>query len=124
MLTIRFGVPRISLLLVSALWLLTGCASSPSPKPDLLAFLEADHVTRTDVIAHLGAASASFDRDGVVAYRVSHNDHGFFVAAPMKKNTELDWEGINYDLVLAFDEAGVLSEHRLIAVHEAPASPH
>jgi hypothetical protein len=54
---------------------------------------------------------------------LSRTDHGFLVAAPMKRNTELDWEGINYDLVLAFDEAGVLSEHRLIAVHEAPASP-
>jgi hypothetical protein len=39
MLTIRFGVPRIALLLVSALWLLGGCASSPRPRPDLLAFL-------------------------------------------------------------------------------------
>jgi hypothetical protein len=80
-------------------------------------------VTRSDVIAHLGAASARFDPDGVVAYRLTHTDHGFVVATPMKRNTDLDWEGINYDLVLAFDEAGVLSEHRLIAIHEAPATP-
>ena len=96
---------------------LAGCASHPIPRPDLLTFLEAEHVTRKDVEAHLGPPSAAFDRDGVLTYRLSEPKEGYFVAPPMKHNTNLDWRGVNYDLVLAFDEAGILSAHNLIAIH-------
>ena len=88
-----------------------------------LAFLDGVHVTRADVASHLGPASATFERDGVVTYRLSQTRGGYMVAPPPAVGTELDWRGIDYDLVLAFDDAGVLAAHNLVAIHTAPKSP-
>ena len=112
---------------IGAVWLLCGCASQPTsrspPQPDLLLFLDGEHVTRADVTAHLGPASATFDRDGVVTYRLSQVKAGYVVAPPPPAGAAADWQGIDYDLVLAFDEAGVLSAHNLVAIHAPLPKP-
>jgi hypothetical protein len=106
---------------VGLLALVGGCATSPpapAPKPDLLAFLEAEHVTREEVSAQLGPPSAVFKYDHVVTYRLAHGTTGYYVVPP--NQTELSWQGVDYDLVLAFNDDGTLREHRLIAVRAAP----
>jgi hypothetical protein len=108
------------------LWLLVllgGCATSPpapAPKEDLLAFLEQAHVTRDEVNARLGPPSAVFEHDHVVTYRLAHSNAGYVVVARNRDKSELSWQGVDYDLVLAFEADGTLREHRLIAVRAAP----
>jgi len=127
-------------LLLSGLTVLCGCASHPTPpRPVQLEFLQTAPVTRASVDAHLGTPSATFDQDRVVTYRLTETPQGYFVAAPSidavsenhpKGTTSpggfrapIDWQGITHDLVLAFDETGIVSEYRLIAIHQ-PVAPH
>jgi hypothetical protein len=109
-------------LLVGALALLGACATQPKPRPVQLDFLQAARVTRADVDAHLGPPSATFTRDRVVSYRLSQTAaQGYSVVPQNNPKAPIDWQGINYDLVLALDEAGIVSEYRLIPIHPPPA---
>jgi hypothetical protein len=128
-------------LLISGLILLCACAPQPTLRPVQLEFLQSAPVTRASVDAHLGTPSATFDQDRVVAYRLTETPQGYFVVPPsidalsqkqLKGSTSpssanfrapIDWQGITHDLVLAFDESGVVAEYRLIAIHQ-PAAPH
>jgi len=112
---------------LSALALLGACASQ-APKrarPDshLLAFIDGPQVTRQEVVEHLGQPRASFENDKVIAYRLGQSGGGYYVVSAPQKQTELDWEGVDYDLMLRFDERGVLQEHSLIAIRSA-SQPH
>jgi hypothetical protein len=112
------GTPGVWLGLV----LLSACASAPSTptgKPDLLQFLDQPGITRQEVIARLGPPSGTFIRDNVATYRLGHNAAGYFVVPPAAGRPELGWEGVAYDLVLAFNSDATLREHRLIPIHAA-----
>ena len=106
--------------------LLSACAStpsSPSPKPDLLQFLDQPGVTREQVFARLGPPSDTFFRDNVATYRLAHNAAGYFVVPPPRARRELGWGGVDYDLVLAFNSDETVREHRLIPIRITPATP-
>lgn len=100
---------------------LSACASQPSapmhPVPDktLSAFASGEHITRSDVVAQLGPPRATFENGRVIAYRLGKNGGGYYVVSPLNKTSELDWQGVEYNLMLRFDDQGVLQEHSLIA---------
>jgi hypothetical protein len=102
--------------------LLAACASAPPLKHDSLAFLESGHVSWDDVHAHLGATATTFERGHVLAYRLRRTGDGYDVVAPKNNNNGLGWEGVDYDLVLAFDDDGILQEHSLVAIRGTPAA--
>jgi len=106
--------------------LLSACASTapkPTGNPDLLQFLDQPGVRFEQVIARLGPPSATFIRDNVVTYRLGRNETGYFVVPPPTERHELGWEGVDYDLVLAFNVDETLREHSLIAIRSTPAKP-
>jgi hypothetical protein len=106
--------------------LLSACASAPTKpvgRSDLLQFLDQPGITRQQVIAQLGPPSDTFLRDNIVTYRLGHNAEGYFVVPPHPGKGELGWEGVDYDLVLAFNSDQTLREHRLVAIRAAPATP-
>jgi len=116
------GTPGVWLSLV----LLAACASAPTKptgKPDLLQFLDQPGITLEQVFARLGPPSGAFLRDDIVTYRLGHNAEGYFVVPPSTGKGELGWEGVDYDLVLAFNSDQTLREHRLVAIRAAPATP-
>jgi hypothetical protein len=93
---------------------LAGCATTSSGRKDLLAFLARDPVTRQEVRAHLGEPNASFEKDRVLTYRLKSDKGGFSLHRNDPGAT--GWEDVNYDLVLVFDENGLLQRHNLVAV--------
>jgi hypothetical protein len=99
--------------------LLAGCASSPALKHDSLSFLESGHVTQDEVRAHLGDSVVTFEHGHVFAYRLRRIPDGYEVVA---RTSKPGWEGVDYDLVLAFDDGGVLRDHSLVAIHAAPTA--
>ena len=110
----------VSGLLVGACAFLGGCATEPKPRAVHLDFLQAARVTRADIDAQLGPPSATFTQDRVVTYRLIQTAQGYSVVPQKDPKAPIDWQGINYDLVLALDEAGVVSEYRVIAIHPTP----
>jgi hypothetical protein len=120
----RGACQRIALIGLCVLGGLCGCASgpgqqaAPAPKPGLLAFLEAPHVTREEVYARLGAPHATFEHEHVIAYRIAQNGRGYSIMAQDKDKKE-NWEGVSDDLVLAFDDEGILHQYSLVAIKAA-----
>jgi hypothetical protein len=102
--------------------LLASCASAPLVKHHSLAFLASGHVTEDDVRAQLGSSAATFERGHVLAYRLRRTSDGYDVVVPTYDSKGLGWEGVDYDLVLAFDDDGILREHSLISIHGASAA--
>ena len=103
--------------LASCVTVLAGCGSTPMTRPVKLEFLENAPVTRDYVIAQLGPANASFESERVLSYHLSQNEAGYNLM-----RSAHGWVGVNYDLVLAFDEAGVLQQHRLVLIRPAESS--
>jgi len=94
---------------------LGGCVTtSTGSRRELLDFLKQDPVTRQDVIAHLGEPNATFEHDHVLAYHLGSDKGGFIVQRTKKDVT--GWEDVNYDLMLVFDENGLLLQHNLVTV--------
>jgi hypothetical protein len=87
---------------------------TPIGSKDLLTFLENEPVTEGDVYVRLGAPSATFENRHVYTYRL-HRDKDGYITQPYRR-FDTDWEDINYDLVLVFDENGVLRQHNLVAI--------
>jgi hypothetical protein len=96
---------------VGAIALLAGCASTPVGKNSLLDFLDQTTVTADQVRQHLGEPHATFERERVLAYRLSRNTSGFYRAA-----SKSGWEGVQYDLIVLLDENGVVQKHNLVAI--------
>jgi hypothetical protein len=88
-----------------------------SPDPNLLGFLDHAPVTRADVVKVLGPPSAVFEQDNVLTYRLRENKTGYSLVPPNG-----GWEGVNYDLVLAFGVDGELRQHSLVVIRAPP--PH
>jgi hypothetical protein len=89
----------------------SACASQPVGRQDLLTFLDGDLVTRDDVYSHLGEPFAKYEHSRVVTYRLSQDKQGYFQSAPSK-----GWKGVQYDLVLVFDEHDRVEKHSLVSI--------
>jgi hypothetical protein len=91
--------------------LVAACASHPIARKDLLEFLDQPAVTDAQVREHLGAPCASFEQEHVLAYRLSHNDSGYYVP-----QLEAGWKGVQYDLIVVLDEHNFVQKHNLVAI--------
>jgi hypothetical protein len=87
------------------------CATTPFGEPDLLDFILDGQTTREDATMHLGAPSASYESERILTYRLGKDKGGFYPVA--KRQGFYD---VEYSLVLAFDDAGVLTRHSLVAL--------
>jgi len=99
------------LLSIGAGAVVAACASHPIARKDLLEFLDQPAVTGAQVREHLGAPRTSFEQEHVLAYRLSHNDSGYFFP-PL----EAGWKGVQYDLIVVLDEGNVVQKHNLVAI--------
>jgi len=97
---------------------LAACATTPPSRSVDLNFLGRTSVTREQVTAQLGPASAGFEGDRVLTYRLRQSNADYYIVP----QTNQGWQGVNYDLVLAFDESGVLSQHRMVPIRVPQAS--
>ena len=97
---------------------LTGCATSGlSARPDLLKFLETGKTTRQEVLLTLGQASASYERDRILTYRIGENGNkNQFVQYVITPADMRPWQQVRYSLVLVFDEGGRLQKQQLVKV--------
>lgn len=107
-----------SLLAVLLAGWLTGCATSGlSARPDLLKFLETGKTTREEVLLTLGQASASYERDRILTYRIGEDGNkNQFVQYVITPTDMRPWQQVRYSLVLVFDEGGRLQKQQLVKV--------
>jgi hypothetical protein len=98
---------------IAAVVFAAGCASSPPARKDLLDFLDQASVTGDQVRQHLGEPSATFEKERVLTYRLSHNTGGYYICPPKS-----GWEGVQYDLVVVLDERNVVQRHRLVTIRQ------
>ena len=94
-------------------------ATTPSGNKDLLTFLNHDPVTKQEVLAHLGEASATFEKNCVLTYRLKSDKGGLSIQPPTSRHIayhNAGWDGVDYELVLVFDENGVLQRHNLVSI--------
>ncbi len=114
----RRMIPPLHYSLAALMALLAGCASVPH-KVDL-DFLEQPSVTRDQVESQWGPPSATFEDDLVLSYRLSQKKTGYVLAQQCQY---CKWKGVSNDLILAFDDTGILKQHRLIPML-APNEAH
>ena len=118
--------------------ILSGCETPPPPEtmpPDQflqqeLGFIKDGAITREEVIMRLGMPSATFEEDGILLYPFVPDGSGgwsiggarFMSTSPLRA-----WEPHTCNLVLVFDEDGVLERHKLVLpnafIHEEAESP-
>lgn len=91
--------------------ILAACATAPFGQADLLDFIGDGQTTREDALMRLGAPSASYENERIVTYRLGKDKGGFYPVA--KRQGFYD---VEYSLVLAFDDTGVLKRHSLVAL--------
>ena len=91
--------------------LLGACASTPLGQPDLLTFIQDGQTTREQVFLAFGEPSATYEDGRILTFRLARDEGGYFLVerAP-------GFRSVNYSLVLAFDDAGLLRRHSLVAV--------
>lgn len=93
---------------------LTACSTQPIGRKDLLDFLS-DGVTRRDeAMLKLGEPSAKYEASRILAYRLRKDGAGYVILASRD-----NWHGVQYSLILVFDDLGVLNRHALVQV-DAP----
>jgi hypothetical protein len=86
----------------------------PAGRSVRLDFLAHDQVTKQEVEKKLGSANANFEHGSVLTYRLAAYKTQYYV----QPNSDGGWEGVDYDLVLVFDDNGVMRRHRLVAVRQ------
>lgn len=87
------------------------CATQPTGREDLLDFLS-DGVTRRDyALLKLGEPSAKYESSRILAYRLRKDEEGY-VLITRRDN----WYGVQYSLILVFDDQGILNNHALVQV--------
>ncbi len=88
-----------------------GCSTTPIGRSDLIDFLKDGVSSREEVILQLGDPGAMYEDSRILTYRLSRDEAGWFV-----RETSKGWTGILANLVLVFDEKGVLKRHSLVQV--------
>jgi len=104
------------------------CTTAPTPNRDLLVFLNQETVTKEETVSLLGQPHETFEEGRVFTYRLGHTDKGYYLVPPApgweQLNIAVGWEGVDFDLVLVFDESGVLHRQRLVAIRSPAPSDH
>ena len=96
---------------VGALAVVAGCASTPVGQKGLLEFLDQPPVSVDQVRQHLGEPHAMFEQERVLAYRLSQNTSGYYLA-PHKSG----WDGVQYDLIIVLDDHNAVQKHGLVVI--------
>ena len=104
----RFSLGLAALALVGVL---TACVNAPVGRQDLLDFLQEGVTHREEVRMRLGEPSSQYESDRILAFRLAKDSGGYVLVKP--GNT---WSGVGYNLMLAFDDDGVLRRHTLVEV--------
>lgn len=110
---------RLALAAILISLLLTGCATPPNARTDLLAFLEAGKTTREEVLLTLGQPSGSFEQERIFTYRIGeYGEHGYFIISPkvVLPAQSTSWQNVQFSLVIVFDDQGRLRKQQLIRV--------
>lgn len=112
------------------LWfaLVTACAHArelpPADERQLLPFVEDGQTTKEQILLQLGIPSAQFDGERILTYRLARTEDGKVRPVAREFNV-FDFEDPRLsqwkiagamNLVLVFDERGVLARHRLLQV--------
>lgn len=88
-----------------------GCATAPVGREDLLGFIQEGVSTREEVILQLGDPNALYEDSRILTYRLSRDEKGWILRDATK-----GWYGVLVNLVLVFDDRGVLRRHSLVQV--------
>ncbi len=91
--------------------LLGACASTPVGQADLLTFIEDGRTTREQVFLALGEPSSTYEDGRILTFRLGRDDGGYFLVEKAP-----GFRTVQYSLVLAFDDAGLLRRHSLVTV--------
>jgi hypothetical protein len=91
--------------------LLGACATTPVGQPDLLTFVEDGRTTREQVFLALGEPSATYEDGRILTFRLARDEGGYFLVEKAP-----GFRSVKYSLVLAFDDAGLLRRHSLVAI--------
>jgi hypothetical protein len=103
--------------------MLAGCAT-PKPlrgRPDLLNFLEDGKSTREEVLTTLGQPSGRFESERILTYQLGYEprNNGYYLVE--RHPTAWGWpawNGVQFSLVLVFDDGGVLRKRSLVKVNQ------
>ncbi|MDN0084653.1 hypothetical protein QU487_18115 [Crenobacter sp. SG2305] len=90
---------------------LAACAIQPTGRKDLLDFLSDGVTRRDDALLKLGEPSAKYESSRILAFRLRKDETGYVLLA-LRNN----WHGVQYSLILVFDDQGVLRQHALVEV--------
>lgn len=85
------------------------CADVPTGRADLLDFLDDGVTQRDEVRLRLGEPSATYEGETILAFRLRKDRQGYLLVRPSDA-----WQGVRYNLMLAFDAGGVLRRHALV----------
>ena len=108
----QFSKYRISKWLLVAFMLLTvGCASSPIGQSHLLDFVKDGVTSRDEVFLKLGEPSGTYENLRIITYRLLRDEGGWLVSGQIR-----GWYGNVANLVLVFDDRGLLIRHSLVQV--------
>jgi hypothetical protein len=98
--------------LVVACVIVSGCATAPVGRQDLLEFLKDGVSSRDDVRLKLGDPSAQYEDGRILTYRLSKDKGGYILVARRD-----NWLGVEYSLTLVFGVDGVLQRHSVVSIH-------
>ena len=107
-----------SLFIALVMLLIPSCASTESGEPVDLAFLRDGQTTRGEVTTNLGGADATFQDQNILTYCLgSHTKAGYTVPdLSSRYRWGGMWYGIKYNLVLVFDDGGILRRHSVVKI--------
>lgn len=88
-----------------------GCSTAPSGRGDLLDFLKDGVSTREEIFLQLGEPCAMYEGSRIMTYRLSRDEQGWVL-----RDTTKNWYGVFVNLVIVFDDQGVLKRHSLVQV--------
>ena len=91
--------------------LLSGCATQPLGRADLLNFIEDGKTTREQAFLNLGEPSSAYEGDRILCFRLGQDKGGNYIVG-----NAIHFTGVNSSLVMVFDEQGVLRRHSLVQV--------
>lgn len=106
----RLFVKRAVFLLFPAAFL-TSCATPPRGRTDLLDFIQDGQTTREETYLHLGEPTGLYEAGKIMSFRLDQDEGGYFL---VERST--GFSGVKTNLIMVFDERGVLKKHALVQV--------